>query len=319
MGAGTENATRPRIGLQQGRNRLPAALHGRFIGVGLGHTLLWYDAAVNTTDDYVLGRSEAETRRLILQNQIYGPITRRFFQAAGIGPGMKVLDIGSGAGDVALLVADLVGPSGRVVGVEMNASILETARARVEAAGWSNVTYLEGDVRELALDSDFDAVVGRWVLMYLPDPVTLLKHLVTRLRIGGIVAFHENDFTFPPTVIPPTDLSRRFQQWTVPPPGAPGPEMRMGTKLFKVYVDAGLPEPEFRVEAPVGGGADWPGYVYVAETLRSLMPALQRITGLDPSQVDIDTLAERLRDDTVRQKGIQMLPIMFGAWSHRRV
>src|SRR5215510_2378967 len=98
-----------------------------------------------TPDTYVLGRSEAETRRLILQNQIYGPLTRRFFQAAGIGPGMKVLDIGSGAGDVALLIADLVGPSGSVVGVEMNESILETARARVESAGWRNVTFLPGE------------------------------------------------------------------------------------------------------------------------------------------------------------------------------
>src|SRR5262249_52872410 len=63
-------------------------------------------------DTYVLGRTDAETKRLILQDQIYGPITRGFFQAAGIGMGMKVLDVGSGAGDVALLLADLVGPRG---------------------------------------------------------------------------------------------------------------------------------------------------------------------------------------------------------------
>src|SRR5215813_5443700 len=141
---------------------------------------------MKTTDDYVLGRGEAETRRLILQNQIYGPITRRFFQAAGIGPGMKVLDIGSGAGDVALLAADLVGPTGRVVGVEMNAAILDTARSRVAAAGWSNVTFLAGDAYAVPLDSDFDAVVGRWILMYLPDPVRMLRHLATKLRVGGI-------------------------------------------------------------------------------------------------------------------------------------
>ena len=91
---------------------------------------------MNPHDTYVLGRSDAETRRLIIQHQIYGPITRRFFQAAGIGTGMKVLDTGSGAGDVTLLLADLVGPRGRVVGVEMNASILDTARARVASAGW---------------------------------------------------------------------------------------------------------------------------------------------------------------------------------------
>lgn len=268
-------------------------------------------------DEYALGRSEAETRRLIVQNQIYGPITRRFFEAAGIGPGMKVLDIGSGAGDVALLVADLVGPTGQVFGVEMNESILETARARAIAAGWSNVTFLAGEADKVRLDSDFDAVVGRWVLMWVQDPVSLVRQLVTRLRIGGIVAFHENDFSYPPTVFPPTELWRKVQGWMIPPPGTPGPEMQMGSKLFKTYVEAGLPEPQLHVEAPAGGGREWPGYAYVVETFRSLMPAIQGRTGLDPKEVDIDTLADRLREDITRHRGVQMLPIMFGAWSRR--
>lgn len=272
---------------------------------------------MNPHDTYVLGRSDAETRRLIIQHQIYGPITRRFFQAAGIGAGMKVLDTGSGAGDVTLLLADLVGPRGRVVGVEMNASILDTARTRVASAGWGNVTFVSGEVHEIPLDPDFDAVVGRWVLMYQPDPAATLRCLADRVRPGGIVAFQENDFTYPPAVFPPSDLSRQLQRWTVPPPGTPGPEMQMGTKLFKAYLDAGLPAPELHVEAPVGGGADWPGYDYVAETLRSLLPALHRVRGLDPGQVDIDTLAARLRDDVTSRQAIQMLPIMYGAWARK--
>src|SRR5262245_28190059 len=97
-------------------------------------------------DDYVLGRSAAETQRLILQHQIYGPLTRRFLHAAGVGAGMRVLDAGSGAGDVALLLADLVGPSGAVVGVEENPAIVETASARVDAAGWRNVSFVVGDL-----------------------------------------------------------------------------------------------------------------------------------------------------------------------------
>jgi predicted methyltransferase len=64
-------------------------------------------------DSYVLGRSDSETRRLIVQHQLYGPFTRQFLTAAGITAGMKVLDVGSGAGDVALLLADLVGPRAR--------------------------------------------------------------------------------------------------------------------------------------------------------------------------------------------------------------
>jgi ubiquinone/menaquinone biosynthesis C-methylase UbiE len=270
-----------------------------------------------TSIEYALGHSESETRRLILQAQIFGPITRRFFQAAGIGAGMKVLDIGSGAGDVALLVADLVGPRGRVVGVERNEAILDTARARVESAGWHNVTFMAGDALEIPLDSDFDAVVGRWILMHLPDPVAVVRHVASLLRVGGIVAFHENDFHFPPALLPASELSNRIQKWAVPPPGAPGPEMRMGTQLLKTYIEAGLPRPELIVEAAAGGGADWPGYEYLAETLRSLLPALEKLYGVDPAEVQIDTLAERVRHDVVSRHAIQFLPMMFGAWTKK--
>jgi SAM-dependent methyltransferase len=272
---------------------------------------------MTTQDTYALGRSEAETRRLILQHQIYGPITRRLFQAAGIGPGMKVLDLGSGAGDVALLVADLVGPRGKVVGVDMNPQILETARARADAVGWRNITFVHADVRDLESDVVFDAVVGRWVLMYVPEPASLLRHLATRLRPGGIVAFHENDFTYPPTFFPQSDLSRQIQSWSIPPEGAPGVDMRTGTKLWKIYVEAGLPPPELIVEAPAGGGPDWPGYEYIAETLRSLMPMLEQRVGIDPRIVDVDTLESRIRDDVTGAMGIQMSPIMFGAWTRK--
>lgn len=270
-------------------------------------------------DNYALGRSERETRRLILQHQIYGPVTRRFFEAAGIGAGMKALDIGSGAGDVALLLADLVGPRGRVMGVDMNPDILETARARAAAAGWRNIEFVAGDALHLDLDRDFDVVAGRWVLMHVPDPVALLRHVVTRLRAGGIVAFHENDFTYPPTVLPPTELSAQIQRWSIHPGEGPGGEMRMGTKLLRTYVAAGLPEPQFLVEAPAGGGSDWPGYEYVADTLRSLMPMLQQRAGVDPNEVQVDTLAGRLREDVARVQGIHILPIMFGAWSRKQL
>ena len=86
---------------------------------------------LESADNYALGRSEAETGRLMLQHQIYSPITRQFLVTAGVTRGMTVLDLGSGAGDVALLLADLVGPNGRVVGVDGHDGILETARERV--------------------------------------------------------------------------------------------------------------------------------------------------------------------------------------------
>jgi ubiquinone/menaquinone biosynthesis C-methylase UbiE len=274
-------------------------------------------SAVDPSDTYALGRTAAETQRLIRQAQIYGPITRQFLVSAGIGAGMKVLDVGSGAGDVALLLADLVGPRGDVVGVEMNPAILETARARVDAAGWANVTFLHGDVTSIGLDDDFDAVVGRWILMYLRDPVAVLGGLVGRVRPGGIIAFQENDFTYPPTTFPPAPLHQQVMRWTTPPPGSGGPEQQMGSKLHQTYLDAGLPAPQLRLDAPVGGGEDWPGYAYVADTVRSLLPMMEQMGAVSAEDVDIDTLADRLRAEALGQGGVQMLPIIMGAWARK--
>jgi SAM-dependent methyltransferase len=274
-------------------------------------------SAVDPSDSYALGRSTAETRRLIRQAQIYGPITRQFLVSAGISTGMKVLDVGSGAGDVALLLADLVGPRGDVVGVEMNPVILETARARVNAVGWTNVTFLHGDVTSIVLNDDFDAVVGRWILMYLPDPVAVLRGLLGRLRAGSIIAFQENDFTYPPTTFPPAPLHQQVMRWTTPPSGGGGPEQQMGSKLHQTYLDAGLPNPQLRLDAPVGGGENWSGYAYVADTVRSLLPMLEQMGLVSAEDVDIETLADRLRAEALGQRGVQMLPIVMGAWARK--
>ena len=138
---------------------------------------------------YTMGRTQEEEERLIQQSQLYDAVTRRFFREAGISSGMKVLDIGSGPGDVALTAAELVGPEGAVVGVDVNPEILETAQARAQAAGFTNVEFVAGDARTLELGNDFDAVTGRLVLMYMADPADALKQLATRLRPGGNRSF----------------------------------------------------------------------------------------------------------------------------------
>ena len=95
---------------------------------------------------YVLGDTGAEHERLIRQAAIFDPFTERLFRDAGIGPGQRVLDVGSGVGDVAMLAARLVGPTGTVVGVERDAGTLTKARERVAEAGLDNVTFVETDV-----------------------------------------------------------------------------------------------------------------------------------------------------------------------------
>jgi SAM-dependent methyltransferase len=266
-------------------------------------------------DDYALGRSDAETRRLILQHQIYGSLTREFLVAAGISAGMKILELGSGAGDLALLLAELVGPQGSVLGVDMNADILGVARQRVDAAGWTNVLLEHHDVLRHDPGDDFDAVVGRWFLMYLPDPSKVLHKARAWVRPGGVVAFQEGDLRNGVRPYPPAPFHEQAMRWTTPPPDAPGPDVEMGLKLYRTFVDAGLPAPQLRLAAPIGGGPDWPGYAYLAETLNSLLPFLERVGAVRPGEIAIDTTEDRLRDEIVARTGVQILPALIGAWT----
>ena len=129
---------------------------------------------------YVMGRSEDEARRLEERAEFFARPTRLLFADAGITTGMKVLDIGSGPGDVALLAGELVGATGRVVGVDMNPAVAAAARTRAEAAGMKHVSFIAGDIREVEVEHDFDAVVGRLVLMYSADPAATLRAACAR-------------------------------------------------------------------------------------------------------------------------------------------
>src|SRR3954451_24038579 len=99
--------------------------------------------------EYALGYSEREQRRLVAQSRFYGDLTERLFRDGGLRPGMSVLDVGCGVGDVSLLAASVVGPGGNVLGVDRAAASVATARERAGAAGLANVTFAEGDLNVL--------------------------------------------------------------------------------------------------------------------------------------------------------------------------
>jgi SAM-dependent methyltransferase len=110
------------------------------------------------------GIGEDEVARLEAQGTAVAPATRMIFAEAGIRPGMRVLDLGCGAGDVAFVAADLVGPGGSVVGVDRSPEALARARLRARARGLAQVQFVEGDIHDPAPGGPFDAIVERFVL-----------------------------------------------------------------------------------------------------------------------------------------------------------
>ena len=124
--------------------------------------------------------------------RFFDPQTERLFRDAGIGPGQGVLDVGSGVGDVAMLAARLVGPSGSITCVERDPTCLSRARSRAAEAGLSNVSLFEGNAENVTSDGAFDAAVSRLVLQYVPNPAAVVQSLVALVRgdAGGVSAAH---------------------------------------------------------------------------------------------------------------------------------
>jgi len=265
---------------------------------------------------YALGYSQSEFKRLEMQSAFIRDLTEDVLRRAGLAPGMSVLDLGCGVGDVSLLAGELVGPSGFVLGVDRSADAIETAERRVTEAGqcyWVRFAAAELDAFEP--DQTFDAIIGRLVLMYLPDPTATLRRLSAHLRPGGIVAFQEMTMS-PARSIPDGRQFGRCRSWILDTIQRTGFEVDMGDKLFATFLAAGLPAPQMIAAGRAEGGPQSMVYNYVAETLRSLLPAMERVGIATAAEVGIDTLAERLRKEAVAQSACIMLPPFIGAWSH---
>ena len=262
-----------------------------------------------TDATYTMGRSAGETERLIEQAHLYERVTLRMLRNAGVEPGMKVLDVGSGAGDVAMAAAQLVGPEGAVVGVDLNPEILETARARAQQAGHANIEFMAGDARELELPRDFDALVGRLVLMYLADPGVALKQFVTQLRPGGIVAFQEAELALYQAVpSPDTPVVNQLVEWGLEVFRRSGANVGMGLELQRVFAEAGLPAPVAHLEAPAGAGPDWVGYEFLQHAFTSLLPLIESFGIATAAEVDVATLGERLQREAESSGRLIVLP-----------
>lgn len=265
---------------------------------------------------YALGHSEQELERLSRQAQAFEPFTRQLLQQAGINTGMRVLDVGCGSGDVAFLAADLVGPTGEVIGADRAAAATQRATARAQARDLQNVKFLEGDPTEMQFDRPFDAVIGRLVLMYYPNPVDAVRRLAGHIRDGGLIIFQEFDIGNARS-LPLAPTFERHVRWIKQTLSATGARTQLGLELYSVFVAAGLPGPTMRMDALIGGGPDCPAYELVAEVTRSLLPVIEKLRIATATEVDVSSLAQRLRDEVVAANGVVLSPGLIGSWSRK--
>jgi SAM-dependent methyltransferase len=262
--------------------------------------------------EYLLGNSDREHERLIRQAVRLVPITEAFFREAGIGPGQRVLDLGSGVGDVAMLAARLVGPSGEVVAVERDARSINRAKSRCTDAGFRNVQFRECDIAQIPSDGQFDAVVGRYILQFIPDPVSVLRSVSRLVRPDGVVAFQEGSWApfiqlsahlplWSASVALLYDAARRF-----------GVHTELGPALHKSFLDAGLPAPSMRLEMMLGNDPDFTRLAY--DAICSQLPHLEKLEIRLDSLGDLATLRERLQEEVAASNTVVPWIALVGAW-----
>lgn len=266
--------------------------------------------------DYALGRTSAEYDRLTEQADLLRPLTERMLRAAGIGPGMHVLDVGCGMGDVSFLVSELVGPEGSVVGVDLDLEVLCRADGRRTMRGIQNVRFQEGDARSVASDRSFDAAVGRFVLMYMSDPTAALRHLAKRVRSGGILAFHEWDAGCPSTSASRLPVLASLQSLLVETWERSGARADTGGHLYTLMSETGLmPASSPLAEIAMCAGDADTVYRRWASMARSLLPKIVEY-GLASEQSVLDIVERQLHDELRGARGLLPLSwLMIGQWA----
>jgi SAM-dependent methyltransferase len=266
--------------------------------------------------EYALGHTDQELERLIAQARRYEPFTTQLMREAGLGAGMRVHDVGCGAGDVSFLLARLVGPTGQVVGIDRSADAVATASRRAADLQLPNARFVVGDAGAMAFEDPFDAAVGRLVLEFSRDPSALLRSIAAHVRPGGVLAFQEVDWSGDRSY-PPVPTFIQCLRWGVEALQRSGADPYVGLKLFAIFTAAGLRPPALNVQASIGAGPDHAVYAAVAGLMRTLLPTMEALGVATADEVDVDTLASRISDEAVAAGATLIWMSLIGAFSRK--
>jgi hypothetical protein len=193
------------------------------------------------------------------------------------------------------------------------ASAMSPSRRRAAAAGLDNVTFEVADLNGYAPGRKFDAIVGRFILLHMPNPAAAVSALLPHLKQGGTIGFVEMDIGAA-MAVPKMALFDQCLSYITGVYSRVGLEPDMGSKLFSTLRAAGL-KPQMvgsvRIEGPWGTAA----YEYFVESLRILAPVIEMTGIVKASEIGLDTLGDRLRTAAIAGEHCFYFPRVIGAWA----
>ena len=232
---------------------------------------------------------------------------------------MRVLVLGPRLSDVALLIAERVGPHGSVIAANEDPQTVAYAQRRAIEEGFAQISFQGEPLERIRLDERVDAVVGRFVLMHEDDPVKAIQRATSFVHDGGRIVFQEWHYD---SVLwdetsewPNLPLYRDFARWSVEGLRRRQVHVDMGLRLVNAFTEAGLPLPAVRTDLCMVHGQGSLGYSFFETTIRDLLPTIEGCGMASARDVDVDTFAQRLERETTAAGGHVFLPLQVGAWA----
>ncbi|BBB61987.1 hypothetical protein UNDKW_3714 [Undibacterium sp. KW1] len=270
----------------------------------------------NHPENYPLHSSDKERHRLKMQAQALIPLSQRMLNGAGIAHGAHVLEPGCGSGEMTLLLAAAVGPSGRVTAMDSDPAQIKAAAEKIAEAGFFNVSFVLSDMNNFVPEQIFDAIVGRYFLLYIADPESALARMARWVKPGGALAFLEMDFyrgvrshIWPP-VAAETNSAIEFIADVMLDAGI---NPHMGVSLPSMLALYG--EVHAETAAPPQFGAS--SIELPLEAVRSVIPMASKLGRSDACRYDVDALiAAELQGRDHRT--VTMPPLSVAAWVRTR-
>jgi hypothetical protein len=176
------------------------------------------------------------------------------------------------------------------------------------------VHFIQTTIDAIDLDEPVDAVIGRLILMHLPDPAATLRQLSNWVNPGGVIAFSENDITGTRST-PELPLFGQVTAGIVRAFEAMGLSPRFGATLHTIFADAGLGAPHLTLGTPIGTAADTDLLAYAAEVWRLVSSIAQRMGFAIDELAEIDEFVLRFREEALAVNALIAMPPLITAWT----